>query len=129
MKVLTARQKYILQVIARFSADHGYPPGVRDICNATGITSTNGVSDHLRALERKGAIWRKPGLSRGLGLTELGVGALRSRRVGSVPSKRVRRPVRPSDLGIVLKLSKLDDERFAAVLMEASARRADRCAS
>jgi len=37
----------------------------RDIGEAFGIASTNGVCDHLRALKRKGAVLHAPGKSRG----------------------------------------------------------------
>lgn len=65
---LTARQRNILEFLASFLADNGYPPTVREVGSFFGIKSTNGVSDHLRALERKGYISRSDGQSRGLRL-------------------------------------------------------------
>jgi len=62
---LTNRQQQVLDFIsARIAAD-GFPPTIREIGNRLGIRSTNGVADHLRALERKGYLTRSEGKSRG----------------------------------------------------------------
>lgn len=58
LEPLTARQAEILRWIADFSATHQMPPSLREIGAAMHITSTNGVNDHLVALERKGYIRR-----------------------------------------------------------------------
>jgi repressor LexA len=63
---LTDRQREVLAVIRAYAAVHGYPPSNRDIGRALGISSTNGVRDHLRALERKGAIRVDPWIARGI---------------------------------------------------------------
>ncbi len=63
---LTERQLDILRFVQQFSADRGYPPSMREIGEQFGIRSTNGVSDHLRALERKGYLQRSGHLSRSL---------------------------------------------------------------
>ncbi len=62
----TARQLAVLVAIERFLASHGYPPTVRDLCEALDVSSTNGMSTHLDALARKGYIVRDPGTPRGL---------------------------------------------------------------
>ncbi len=61
----TERQQQVLDFIRSHTAAHGYPPTMREIGKHMGIRSTNGVNDHLRALERKGLIRRRDGLSRG----------------------------------------------------------------
>jgi SOS-response transcriptional repressor LexA len=61
----TARQQKVLDFMRSYAAAHGYPPTLREIGAHMGIRSTNGVNDHLRALERKGLIRRRDGLSRG----------------------------------------------------------------
>lgn len=63
-KLPTARQQKVLDFLATYTADHGYPPTLREIGKHMGIRSTNGVADHLRALERKGFIRRNMLLSR-----------------------------------------------------------------
>lgn len=63
---LTPRQQNILDFVYEFQQQNGYPPSIREIGEFFGIRSTNGVSDHLRALERKGFLSRNGHLSRSL---------------------------------------------------------------
>ncbi len=58
MKGLTARQQEILDFISSSITSRGYPPTIREIGKHMGIKSTNGVNDHLKALERKGHLRR-----------------------------------------------------------------------
>jgi repressor LexA len=69
MKGLTERQVEVLVHIARSMRSTGYPPTIREIGLALDIRSTNGVNDHLKALERKGFIERDDAKSRALTLT------------------------------------------------------------
>ncbi|MDQ2782763.1 MAG: transcriptional repressor LexA [Actinomycetota bacterium] len=57
---LTPRQRQVLDVIRAAVERHGYPPSVREIGDAVGLTSTSSVSHQLRALERKGFLRRDP---------------------------------------------------------------------
>ena len=66
MHGLTDRQLEVLRFIARQIEDCGYPPTIREIGEALDIRSTNGVNDHLKALERKGYLSRDPVKSRAL---------------------------------------------------------------
>jgi repressor LexA len=66
MQKLTERQKAVLDFIVESIHDRGYPPTLREIGNHLGIRSTNGVNDHLRALERKGYLTREDMKSRTL---------------------------------------------------------------
>jgi repressor LexA len=63
---LTQRQEMVLNYIAVSINERGYPPTLREIGNYMGIRSTNGVNDHLRALERKGYLMREDMKSRAL---------------------------------------------------------------
>ena len=63
---LTARQRAVLDSIRDAVRRDGRPPTLREIGAEVGISSTNGVSDHLKALEAKGYIDRASGRSRGL---------------------------------------------------------------
>jgi repressor LexA len=56
----------VLDFIESSILDRGYPPTLREIGNHMGIRSTNGVNDHLRALERKGYLLREDMKSRAL---------------------------------------------------------------
>jgi repressor LexA len=64
--VLTDRQQEILDFITRSIRERGYPPTLREIGLHFGIRSTNGVNDHLRALEKKGHLQREDLKSRAL---------------------------------------------------------------
>src|SRR5450432_1682565 len=66
MQGLTARQQMVLDFIRQSITDRGYPPTLREIGARMGIRSTNGVNDHLRALERKGYLTREDMKSRAL---------------------------------------------------------------
>ena len=82
--VLTDRQREILEFISQSIRERGYPPTLREIGVQFGIRSTNGVNDHLRALEKKGHLQREDLKSRAL------------RPVG--PKGPVRSPTRDEDL-------------------------------
>jgi len=82
--VLTDRQREILEFITQSIRERGYPPTLREIGVQFGIRSTNGVNDHLRALEKKGHLLREDLKSRAL------------RPVG--PRGPVRTPSRDEDM-------------------------------
>src|SRR5882672_1319415 len=66
MQGLTSRQQMVLDFIRESISERGYPPTLREIGAKMGIRSTNGVNDHLRALERKGYLTREDMKSRAL---------------------------------------------------------------
>lgn len=55
---LSVRQQMVLDYIEASIRERGYPPTIREIASHMNIRSTNGVADHLKALERKGYIER-----------------------------------------------------------------------
>jgi repressor LexA len=55
---LTDKQQKIYNFIRKHIETQGFPPAIRDICDAFGISSPNGVMCHLKALQRKGYIHR-----------------------------------------------------------------------
>ncbi|MBT2210971.1 MULTISPECIES: transcriptional repressor LexA [Actinomadura] len=57
---LTQRQRMVLEVIRDSVQRRGYPPSMREIGEAVGLTSTSSVSHQLRALQRKGFLRRDP---------------------------------------------------------------------
>jgi len=71
MQGLTQRQQMVLDFIRQSIVDRGYPPTLREIGARMGIRSTNGVNDHLRALERKGYLTREDMKSRALRPTNI----------------------------------------------------------
>lgn len=57
---LTVRQRKVLEVIRTSVNVRGYPPSIREIGDAVGLTSTSSVAHQLRTLERKGYLRRDP---------------------------------------------------------------------
>ena len=67
---LTERQHSVLQFIEAQIKKNGYPPTIREIGRHLGIKSTNGVNDHLNALQRKGFVKRQDHKSRTLAVVK-----------------------------------------------------------
>jgi repressor LexA len=67
---LTDRQRQILDFILEQIDHRGFPPTIREIGKQFGISSPNGVRDHLIALQRKGYLTRTPEKSRSLKVAE-----------------------------------------------------------
>lgn len=84
---LTDRQRQTLRYIAETVAERGYPPSVRETCEAMGLASSSTVHSHLRALQKKGYIKVDPTKPRAIEVLfdpETGLAAER-RPVRSVP--------------------------------------------
>jgi repressor LexA len=84
MPALTSRQREILDVIERSMRDRGYPPSVREIGEAVGLTSPSTVHNHLSTLQRLGYLKRDPTKPR----------AIEVRYESSTGAAMERRPVR-----------------------------------
>jgi len=65
---LPIRQREVLDVIRTWVERFGYPPSVREIGEAVGLTSTSSVAYQLRALEQKGYLRRDPNRPRAIGV-------------------------------------------------------------
>lgn len=90
MEELTDRQREILTFIVKETEVRGFPPTIREIGEQMDIRSTNGVNDHLKALERKGYLNRGEQQSRSLVPTKrarlvLGLGTRRDSGMVDVP--------------------------------------------
>ena len=81
---LTPRQRNILEFIVRSVRDDGFPPTIAEIGDRFGISSTNGVNDHLVALERKGFIERSS-KARSIRVTEMAAIDLFEDEAGMLP--------------------------------------------
>jgi len=62
----------LVEAVARFRAEHGYPPSIRDLQKAAGFSSTSVVARRLQACERAGLIVREARVSRAITLTAAG---------------------------------------------------------
>ena len=90
MEELTERQREILMFIVKETESRGFPPTIREIGEEMDIRSTNGVNDHLKALERKGYLNRGEQQSRSLVPTKrarllLGLGVKKESGMVEVP--------------------------------------------
>ena len=65
------KQLEIYNFLKTYTENKGYPPSVREICEAVGLSSTSTVHGHLKRLERKGLIKRDPSKPRALEIAEL----------------------------------------------------------
>jgi repressor LexA len=63
---LSERRQAIIQFVAEYSRDRGYPPSVREICKAVGLISPASVQRHLVILEQQGFLRRDPSKPRAL---------------------------------------------------------------
>src|SRR6185295_15881049 len=70
MNELTDKQQQILDFVRQAIETTGFPPTRAEIAKAFRFKSPNAAEDHLRVLERKGAIELTPGASRGIRLAE-----------------------------------------------------------
>src|SRR5574341_1295372 len=81
-KDLSVKQRRILEYIRGFINEHDYPPSIRQIQDACGISSTSVVDYNLKGLETRGVIRRDREISRGIEVLE---GGGRRPRVVAVP--------------------------------------------
>ena len=71
MSDLTPRQSEVLAFLREFIDETGMPPTRAEIAAKLGFRSANAAEEHLRALQRKGAIELMPGMSRGIQLKDV----------------------------------------------------------
>jgi repressor LexA len=83
---LPLRQRQVLEVIRSWVQRVGYPPSVREIGEAVGLTSTSSVAYQLRALEEKGYLRRDPNRPRAIGVlpADATPGQLRGEQIAPV---------------------------------------------
>ena len=68
---IKGKQSEIYEFLKIFTENKGYPPSVREICDAVGLKSTSTVHGHLKRLEKKGLIKRDPTKPRALEIMEM----------------------------------------------------------
>jgi len=85
MEALTERQAEILRLVRELTEVSGYPPTRAEIAQKMGFRSVNAAEQHLRALEKKGAIEISAGASRGI--------RVRDARGGSRAARLLELPV------------------------------------
>lgn len=65
------KQLEVYNFLKTYTENRGFPPSVREICEAVGLSSTSTVHGHLKRLEKKGLIKRDPSKPRALEIVEL----------------------------------------------------------
>lgn len=65
------KQLEVYNFLKSYTENRGFPPSVREICEAVGLSSTSTVHGHLKRLEKKGLIKRDPSKPRALEIVEL----------------------------------------------------------
>ncbi len=78
------KQQEILDYIKGFIIERGFPPSVREICNAVNLSSTSTVHSHLSALEEKGYLKRDGSKSRTIELVDEEFNSMR-REIANIP--------------------------------------------
>ena len=81
---ITAKQREILEYIKNEIVNKGYPPTVREICDAVHLKSTSSVHAHLESLEKNGYIRRDPTKPRAIEIIDENF-SLTKREVVNVP--------------------------------------------
>jgi repressor LexA len=79
---LSSKQREVYEFVKKHTEEKGYPPAVREICDAVGLSSTSTVHGHLKRLEKKGLIKRDPTKPRALEIIEF---AHRKREMIDIP--------------------------------------------
>ena len=68
---ISAKQKEILDFIKSEIINKGYPPAVREICEAVNLKSTSSVHSHLETLEKNGFIRKDPTKPRAIEIIDI----------------------------------------------------------
>lgn len=100
---LTERQRQILDFIRNSVMLRGYPPSIREICDAVGLSSTSSVAYQLKVLEQKGLVRRDPHKPRAVDVPSLrddmreqrGRGRTRAGRAAKSGEQRLPEDVQP----------------------------------
>ncbi|MCR5120254.1 MAG: transcriptional repressor LexA [Lachnospiraceae bacterium] len=82
---ISAKQQEILDYLKDFTMQKGYPPTVRDICEAVNLKSTSSVHSHLSTLENNGYIKRDPTKPRAIEIIDDNFNAMMRQEMASIP--------------------------------------------
>ena len=93
MKTLSPKQQQIYDYIISFSAEHGYPPSVREIGAHVGLKSPSTVHFHLKGLESAGLITKAEGKTRSITVAQPEGAEVREDKVPVVGSVAAGSPI------------------------------------
>ena len=75
---ITNKQREVLEYLKQHVLQKGYPPSVREICDAVGLKSTSSAHAHLESLERNGYIRKDPTKPRAIEIVDDGFNLVRT---------------------------------------------------
>jgi repressor LexA len=101
---LTARQRLVLETIRASVEQRGYPPSMREIGDAVGLTSPSSVKHQLSALERKGYVRRDPHRPRAIEVVQPDDARTIGQLTGPVEADVLERPT-PSYVPVVGRIA------------------------
>ena len=78
---ITNKQREVLEYLKQHVLQKGYPPSVREICDAVGLKSTSSAHAHLESLERNGYIRKDPTKPRAIEIVDDGFNLVRTETV------------------------------------------------
>lgn len=81
---ISDKQREILEYLKQQIVNRGYPPSVREICQAVNLKSTSSVHSHLETLEKNGYIRKNPSKQRAIEIIDDGFNMVRT-EVANVP--------------------------------------------
>lgn len=90
---ISAKQREILEFIKEEILKRGYPPAVREICEAVNLKSTSSVHSHLETLEKNGYIRRDPTKPRAIEVTDDDFQSARTDSFVNAPTEMVNIPI------------------------------------
>jgi SOS-response transcriptional repressor LexA len=114
----TERQMRVLRFVHEYAVTRGSPPTIREIAAAVGVSSTNGIAEHLSALQRKGLVVRRDSVSRGVRVTVEGLAALGEdpSAFRDAPAANLAGRVRDEGLELELRAARAENARLRLLL-------------
>lgn len=113
---LSEGQQRVFDYIRDHTRLHGYPPTLREIGRQLGFRSTNGVSEHLWRLEKKGYITRSALLSRGIQIVGDAVQRTAEEALAEATARAVRAEEQCNYLSAQLAAEVRHAQRLSAIL-------------
>ena len=90
---ISAKQSEILEYIKEEILSKGYPPAVREICNAVHLKSTSSVHSHLETLEKNGYIRRDPTKPRAIEIVDFNITRKEMRNIPIIGDVAAGQPI------------------------------------
>ena len=82
---ITNKQREVLEYLKQHVLQKGYPPSVREICDAVGLKSTSSAHAHLESLERNGYIRKDPTKPRAIEIVDDGFNLVSAQETVYIP--------------------------------------------